>query len=156
MNREKTINLILLGLMLIGISLVAIRQFQLSRGAPVPAMFSAKLDLERAVEVAEQQDKYVFAVASANWCGACQVYKRGALADERVSQWMSEHAIPVFIDVDQSQDAARVLRVGPIPSTYVLKGKTIVGQVDGAVGADALLDWLDRVDALAAAEDYDG
>jgi thioredoxin 1 len=113
----------------------------LGRTAPTPPVFDEGVTLASAVDAAAA-DRFVFAVATADWCGPCQGYKRNALTDERVEQWIADNAVPVYINVDRRPEDAAALGVSAIPATFLLKDGQIVAGASGAMGADALLDWL--------------
>lgn len=112
--------------------------------APTPAMFEKSVSLDSAIATAETSGKPVFAVATADWCAPCQSYKRSALADERVQAWVNERAEPVFIDVDEDQQAAQRLGVRSIPATYLIRDGEVVSSFAGAASADSLLQWLEK------------
>ena len=152
MSRDKAINRIFLSLIIVGVALIAVRQIRTGGVAPTPPLFDRQVSLDAAIKLAGEQEKYVFALATADWCGPCQSYKRGALADDRIRQWTDDHAIPVYINVDKSQDDARALQVSSVPAVYIVKDQQIVGRIQGDVSAKKLLRWLDEMDALASAE----
>ncbi|MFG0274096.1 MAG: thioredoxin family protein [Phycisphaerales bacterium] len=116
----------------------------LGRTAPTPPAFDTGLTLASAVDTARSGDRYVLAVATADWCAPCQGYKRGALVDPRVEAWIEDHAVPVYINIDESPGDARLLDVQGIPATYLIRDGQVVARASGAMGAGALLDWLDR------------
>ena len=126
--------------------------------APKPALFAGSAaTLVDALQQAQTEHKVVFAFATADWCGPCQIYKRGALADPRVAAWVKEHAKPVYINIDKEQSEAAALAVAGIPATMILtpEGK-MVGRIEGAFGADALIRWLDAALAQADASQATG
>lgn len=116
----------------------------LGRTAPTPPVFDTGMTLTRAVEDAGSSDRLVLAVATADWCSPCQGYKRGALVDARVEAWIEANAVPVYIDIDESPDDARLLDVQSIPATYLIRDGEVIARASGAMGAGALLEWLDR------------
>lgn len=116
----------------------------LGRTAPTPPVFDDEVTLAAAVDAAAaDEDRFVFAVATADWCAPCQGYKRGALTDQRVEQWITNNAVPVYINVDERPDDAAALGVRGIPATFLLKDGVVVASASGAMGADQLLAWLD-------------
>lgn len=124
-----------------------------TKPAPTPALFaSGAANLDEAIARAETEGKLVYAFATADWCGPCQSFKKGALSDPGVSAWIEENAVPVYIDVDQAPDDAQRLNVGGIPASYIIKDGEIVSSVAKAISADALLSWLQQSkDAALAA-----
>ena len=115
----------------------------MGRAAPVPDVFAASSSLEEAIEQSQVEGKLVVAIATADWCGACQTYKRGALSNDRVEAWLRENAVPVYVNVDKQPEVARELGVGSIPATYVIADGRVVRHLTGAYGADALLKELE-------------
>lgn len=118
--------------------------FMRSRPAPTPQVFPEGLTLLDAIDRASDEGKPVFAVVTADWCGPCQSYKRGALADARVQAWLSENAVPVMLDADTLQRSDEMLLNfgGSIPATTLLIDERAVGTLEGSIGAGALMDWL--------------
>lgn len=115
------------------------------RVAPTPDALAGSVGgLQAAVAQAQSENKVVVAIATADWCPPCQSYKRGALADERVAQWLDEHAVSVVIDVTDRQPNpdAQQLRVGSIPATYVIRDGSIVAEAVGAIRTNQLLEML--------------
>lgn len=113
--------------------------------APKPAYFDPAMTLDAALAQADREDKVVFAVASGDtWCPPCQRYKRGALSDGRIAQWIAANAVPVYIDVDPQTghpDASR-LGVRGVPTTVVLRDGEVVARDTGALSAEDLLQLL--------------
>lgn len=121
----------------------------ISRGgvAPTPAVFEgAPTDLQSAVQRASDEGKVVVAVATADWCAPCQVYKRNALVDDRVVTWLDAHAVTITIDMtDQSNPPSdgQALGVAGYPTTFLISadGELLASAV-GALSADKLGEWL--------------
>jgi thiol:disulfide interchange protein len=138
---------VLFGFVMIGVLAV----IMLTRGgtAPTPAAFTgdaATMSLGEARERAGEQGRVVFAVATADWCGPCQTYKKGALADTRVEAWLNERAVPLILDVtDGMPPDAESLGVQTIPASFVIApdGRVLASQA-GAMSADQLLPWLEQ------------
>jgi len=117
----------------------------LGRTAPTPPVFDDEVTLASAVDAAAADEgRFVFAVATADWCAPCQGYKRGALTDQRVERWITDNAVPVYINVDKRPDDAAALGVRGIPATFLLKDGQVVASASGAMGAERLLGWLDE------------
>lgn len=115
------------------------------RKAPTPEAFAgATSSLDAGVAQAAEQHKLVFAVATADWCPACQSYKRGALADARIADWIAANAVPVYLDVtDGPGDAARRLGIDAIPASFVIDAHgDVLARREGATSPDTLLSWL--------------
>lgn len=122
------------------------------REAPTPPAFEgATGSLEEAIGLARERERVVFAVASAAWCGPCQSYKRGALADPRVSAWIEDNAVPLSIDVTGgANEAAQRLGVSAIPASFLLDAEgRILARHEGAMSGGTLLGWLRQAAAKA-------
>ena len=118
------------------------------------AFASGPATLAAALEAASSENRLVVAVATADWCGPCQSYKRGALADDRVAEWMSERAVGVLVDVtDGLTPEAQRLGVDPIPATFVMNAEgRVLDTVVGSIGADELIELLEGAAARAERE----
>ena len=119
----------------------------LGRSAPTPTLFGQSVSLDEAMASAEAEDKIVFAYATASWCTPCQQFKRGALSDERVIDWMEANAVPVYIDIDENPNDAMRLGVRPIPASFIIADGKIVDTVVGPVGAKDFVSWLESTRA---------
>lgn len=114
------------------------------RTAPTPPVFKPGLTLAGAVDGARDSQRLVLAVATADWCAPCQGYKRGALVDPRVEEWIRTHAEPVYINVDESPSDAAALGVQSIPATFLIRDGEVIASASGPMSAGALLEWLDE------------
>jgi thioredoxin len=116
----------------------------MGRTAPTPEVFATSTSLTEAMTQSEVEGKVVVAVATADWCGSCQSFKRGALSDEKVTAWLDANAIPVYINVDDDPEAANVLGVSGIPATFVIVDGEVKEHLTGAYKADDLLEVLEQ------------
>jgi len=144
LNSSVTFGIILLALFLVG------RAFLGPSEAPTPSALATPMTLEAAIASAAEQDKIVFAVATASWCGPCQTYKRTTLADERVQAWLDHNAVGIMIDVDQDKEDAGRLQVRSMPSTYIIKDGTIVTTFTGVVSKKRLMEALEPLSIASA------
>jgi|GEM_PF-682646 len=113
--------------------------------APTPDVFAQGPDtLDAAIATAQSEHKPVVAVATSDFCAACQIYKRSGLANSRVQAWLKKNTVPFFMRIEwDGADAKRVGRAnGPVPATMVLVDGEIVAQFAGPLGAEDLLAWL--------------
>jgi len=133
------------------IALLGVFYFQ-GGAANLPGLFATgSTSLDAAVAQAQKEDRVVFALATADWCGPCQVYKKNALSDPRVERWVAANAEPLYLDVDaRGEDAAR-LGVRGIPATFIIKDGVVVDRIVGAASADQLLGWLEQNELRAGA-----
>lgn len=119
---------------------------------PVPPFFDRSVTLEEAGARSMRSGRPVLALVSADWCAPCAELKRGALADPRIAAWITQNTEPVYIDMTRvnGRDAAgqaiiEQLRVNAYPSIVITsQGKYIAG-VEGAIPADDLLKWFQKV-----------
>lgn len=130
--------------MLVIVALLAGVYWWIGRPAPTPEFFGQSYSLDDAMARAEKDNKVVFAYATADWCAPCQTFKRGALSDARVVDWMHANAVPVYIDIDDNPDDAMRLGVGPIPASFVIADKRIIDAASGPQSASQFLAWLER------------
>lgn len=131
---------VLLPIALLG-GLVAVQMLN-NRAAPTPTMFEQGVSIQ---EVAARTDARTLVVVSADWCGPCQQYKRGALADERVAALLASQDIDaVIIDHDKQPESVQALGVRAVPFTALMVNGEIVGSFEGRPTTDELLVWVKR------------
>lgn len=137
-----------LGSWIFAIVIIAVAGFIILRPtkpAPVPPFFaSGATSLDSAISRADAEGKLVYAFATADWCGPCQTFKKGALIDPRVADWIEANAVPVYIDVDKSPGDAQRLNVRPIPASIMLRDGSEVSRIEGVESADTFLAWLEQ------------
>jgi thiol:disulfide interchange protein len=139
-------------LVLIGALVVLINVLASSGGsgvAPVPAAFAQRSTLDDALTRAASNGRLVFGVATADWCPPCQTYKRGALADERVAEWLGANAEAVLIDVTGgATPTTERLAISAIPASFVLDAEgNVVTKWTGDLPPDELLARLEAARA---------
>ncbi len=115
--------------------------------AGIPEAFAAGVTLDDALARSERDGTPVFVFVTADWCGPCQVYKRGALSDARVLAALGASTIPVYVDVDRNTPMVeRLGRMGlqikGVPTTVLVEGGRITRTFSGGVSAEELLRWL--------------
>lgn len=123
------------------------------RTAPVPEVFDKTVSLQSALDESAQTGKPVFALLTADWCSACQSYKRGALVDQQVASTLREQTIPVYINVDtQKDDVQRLVDMGmpisprgsiSLPTSLIVKDGKVAAPLVGGHSASSLMTWLD-------------
>ncbi len=113
-------------------------------GAPTPELFKAGLTFNAALDQARTQSKPALIVATASWCGPCQVYKRSTLADADVLAKLKDRVTPALVDVDADPDAARLLKVYSIPATYILINGQVAAKAEGVLSESQLLALVDQ------------
>ncbi len=114
-----------------------------SGAAPTPVYFDKTLTLTSATEKAKADGKVVFVFVTADWCGPCQSFKRGALADARVATELAEKTVPLYVDATASvpEDIAQ-FGISGFPSVILVRDGQPLGRFAGATSADNLLGFL--------------
>ena len=112
----------------------------------VPAVFTNQpLTVAAGLAQADAERKTLIAFATASWCGPCQSFKRGTLADHRVASAMRAAGVPAYIDVDKDNDGAAQLKVFSIPALVALRGGKEVGRMEGNRSVPEVLEWLNSL-----------
>lgn len=117
--------------------------------APTPGVFADGWTLAAAQTRSSEEHKPVIAFLTADWCGPCQSFKRGAWTDPEVVALIESRAIPVYVNVDESPDARAFAGVTAVPTTIVQFDGRELGRVAGGMSADAFRSWLDTTLAKA-------
>lgn len=107
--------------------------------AETPQIFAANLTIEQATLQSETTGKPMLVLVTADWCPPCQALKRGALTDTKVTEWVNENMIPVFLEDGANPDQIRMLPVNSFPTTLVIKDGQILGQFSGNKSASKFL-----------------
>lgn len=122
------------------------------RVAPAPPEFDQTKRLADALAQSASSGKPVLAFATADWCGPCQSFKRGALAHPKVAQWVRDHAIGVYVDVDKHAEDAQKLSVFSIPALVLIRPDgSRPSRFEGNRSAEDLLSFLSAAVPGAAA-----
>lgn len=119
-----------------------------SRTAPIPPVFSERLTYAQGLERAATSGKPLLVFATADWCGPCQSFKRSTLVEPEVESLIRDRFIPVYLNIDENQDAAASLAIHRIPASVVLKDGRPAGKLEGAVTGAEYVAWLNT--ALAS------
>lgn len=133
------LTIIVLGL--IG-GILAPKLLGLTGHAPVPPAFAESVSLTQAVEQSSQSGKLVLALVTAEWCGPCQMLKRGALTDDRVTAWIQQNAVAVYIETTDNDDDSKALPVRVLPTSVLIRDGKIVSSLEGNASAEKYLAWL--------------
>lgn len=117
--------------------------------APKPPMFQDHLTLQQAVDRSSESGKPIFAFATADWCGPCQAFKRGALSDQEVVAAALSGTEPVYIDIDKDVDARQRLAsfagqndIYSVPTIMLIRNGEVIAYHEGGLSAAAMLQWL--------------
>ncbi len=124
------------------VAILAVVIFAQRRTAPLPPVFADRLTIRQAAARSAETGRPVLVFATADWCGPCQQFKRTTLVEERVEAMINERFVPVYLNVDLEQDAAASLGIRSIPASIVLRADQPAARLEGAVGAEQYLAWL--------------
>jgi thiol:disulfide interchange protein len=151
---EGKLNFLFALLAVILIAWVAMMTYSCS-GHATPPYFNKRLTLEEAATQAEQNDRIVFALFTADWCEPCTKFKSRALADSRIVDWIKAHAQPVYVDMTKADsgdaDAAAVKArydINYYPSVLLMRKGREVARLEDALSAKDLLKWLTEKTAI--------
>lgn len=117
--------------------------------APRPRAFASTISFDDARAEGVRVERPVLALVTADWCGPCRSFKRGALADADVSSAILDKTVPVYLDVTEPDGpgsaAAAKLGVSAIPTLVVIRPDGRFESRTGEQRCDELLAWLDSV-----------
>lgn len=131
--------LVVFAVVVLGVGLLV---FSRSRTAPIPPVFAERLTYAEGLARAATSGKPVFVFATADWCGPCQGFKRSTLVDPSVESLIRDRFVPVYLNVDENEDAAATLNIRGIPASIVIKDGRASAKLEGAVGSEELIAWL--------------
>lgn len=131
------------GLVLLA-AVVGIRAIAGGGVAEMPPLFDPNVTYEDATQRAAESGKPVLVFATADWCGPCQTFKRGALKDASVIDFATSNTEPVYLDIDDHPDLARQFGVQGIPAMMMVRDGRIVDRFAGVRSASDTIAWLDQ------------
>lgn len=111
----------------------------------MPEVFAKAQSLDQGEARSRDTGLPVLVFATADWCGACSAFKRGALRDAGVSAWIRENTIPVLVEFnDRSHPPVESerLAVKAIPTLIIMRDGREVSRLGGNNKADVVLAWL--------------
>lgn len=122
--------------------------------APKPAAFSGAVAFDDALARSNAEGRPVLVFATADWCGPCQLLKRGALAAPSVEHLIKGGTIPVYADVTSgngvSADTALRLNISAVPALIMVWNGREIARHEGNTSPASLEKWLKDGIALAA------
>lgn len=125
-------------------SVIGIRAIAGGGTADMPELFDPTVTYEDATQRAAESGKPVLVFATADWCGPCQTFKKGALKDASVVDFATSRTEPVYLDVDAHPELARQFGVQGIPAMMMVRDGQIVDRFVGVRSAAATVAWLDQ------------
>lgn len=83
------------------------------------------LSLKEALQKAEEEGKYVFLDAYAEWCGPCKWMEANTFREKEVGRVFNENFISVKIDMEKGEGPgiAQKYRVRAYPTMFILNSK---------------------------------
>lgn len=110
-----------------------------------PPVFS-HLTLAQARSQVAGTPKVLIVKATASWCPPCKQMNKTSWRDPRVEKWVADHGIAIELDVDQSTQDARALRITAMPTMLAFKDGEEFDRTVGFLDGDQLLAWLGAVE----------
>jgi thiol:disulfide interchange protein len=136
-------------ILVLAAAVVLIRTITGGGVAATPPMFEEQFTLQQALDRSSESGKPVFAFATADWCGPCQSFKRGALSDDRVIDAALSSTVPVYIDIDKDPEArqqaaafAGLDDINSVPTILLIQDGEVIGYHAGVMSTSAMLKWL--------------
>lgn len=106
--------------------------------------------LSDATSRADEANRVLIVVGTADWCGPCQRMKADTWTDTTVSDWVSEHAMLYYLDIDEHRELSQSLEIRSIPQIVAFRNGEEVSRITGYRGPEPFLEWLHSLDARAS------
>lgn len=126
--------------------LVALLAFTMvmRNSSPMPTAFDKTVTLAQATSQAAQTGKPVLVFATADWCGPCQSFKKNALKDKTVEQWITINTHAVYLDCTKAvPDEAKDLPINALPTLLLLRNGKPVASLEGAEPTKTVIAWFE-------------
>jgi thiol:disulfide interchange protein DsbD len=99
-------------------------------------------DLEKARAAAKEQGRDLFIDISAEWCAPCKELEEVTFADPQMAKLLSDHYVPVNLDVTEQTDADLALMkrfgVTVLPALLVVRDEEILLTLRDFIGPSEL------------------
>ena len=105
-------------------------------------MIVEDLSLEKALQKAKEEGKYVFMDCYTTWCGPCKMMESRVFSHEAVGEFCNTHFVNIKVDMEKGEgiDIARRYRVSVYPTMFVLDANGAV--CNRIVGSRSVEDFL--------------
>ncbi len=111
---------------------------------PMPAAFDKTVTLAQATSQAAHTGKPVLVFATADWCGPCQSFKKNALKDKTVEQWITINTHAVYLDCTKEVPAeAHGLPIKAFPTLLLVRNGKAVASLEGAEPTSTVIAWFE-------------
>lgn len=109
------------------------------------------ISLDKAKEMAAEEDKLIFIDVMTSWCGPCKMMAKSTFQDAEVGEFYNEHFICLKLDAEKTEDGRfvdRAYRVKGYPTLLFIdsKGKSI----KELIGYHDASSFLSKTKSLAA------
>jgi thioredoxin-related protein len=101
------------------------------------------LSYEDAVILSKEQDKKLFLLFGADYCGWCHKQKQ-VLMDQEVLGELQNYIV-CFVDKTQREDLSKKYEVKSIPAYFVIKNDKVLKKSIGYKDKEGFLNWLSGV-----------
>jgi thioredoxin-related protein len=115
--------------------------------APTPNIFADGYSIEQATYQSQTSGKPMLILVTADWCPPCQALKKGALSDEKVTNWVKNNMVPVYLEESANPDQIRMLPVNAYPTTLIINEGKVLGHFTGNKSPSS---FLSRIKDLAS------
>jgi len=111
-------------------------------------------DVDAAVQYSQQEDKPVFVMVTADWCGPCQYMKKEILSDPQVDQLLREKYSLLVLDASgpDSPGTSMAMSLGTeaFPTFYVTRpgSMTVDRELVGGLSKDEFISWIRQQSAM--------
>jgi thioredoxin 1 len=119
--------------------------YQLSGTDAVESKIPWRHDFDSALIEARQSEKPLLVVFSAAWCSPCKRMKREVWPDEQVVQAVEKDYVPLYVDIDEQQQADVTARyqVRAIPAVFIVNANGDIIRQGNSMSRSQMLKFLD-------------
>lgn len=107
------------------------------------------VSMEDALALSRRDESFLVVAFGAEWCAPCRRMEDESWSDARIQSWFDAHGRFARVDLDRDPRAAEEHAVSALPTLVAFRGGREVDRVHGYRDPDAVLDWLDGLEAGA-------